>query len=91
MAVCTTTFGDHPGSRCAWPSLGWHCPRGGGATFTYDVEDTIGHAVLATGIPDVPSSACSPMDAAISCASPVDAVAAPTPLTLTTSAAPTGS
>ena len=36
------------------------------------------------GPPDAPSSASSLVDAAISCASPVDAMAALTPLTLTT-------
>ena len=63
----------------------------GHATSAYDVEDTTGRAVPTTSALDAPSSAYSPMDTAIDCASPVDAVAAPTPLTLTTSTALVGS
>ena len=63
----------------------------GHATSAYDVEYMTSHAVPAKGAPDVPSSSCSPMDSAIGCTSPVNVVAAPTPLTLTTGAAPAGS
>ena len=52
-----------------------------------DIEDMTSHTVPTTGALDAPSSACSPMDAAIGCASSVDAMAAPTPLMLTTGAA----
>ena len=45
----------------------------------------IGHAAPATDTLDAPSFACSPMDIAIGYASPVNIVAAPTPLMLTTS------
>ena len=57
------------------------------ATSAHDIEDLTGRAAPAMGTPDV-SSTCSPMDAAIGYASLVDVVAAPTPLTLTTGAAP---
>ena len=60
------------------------------AASAYDVEDTTGRTTPATGTLDVPSSTCSPVDTAIGCASPVDAVAAATPLTLITGAAPAG-
>ena len=63
----------------------------GSAASTYNVEDTNGHATASMGTPDAPSFACSPMDAAISCASPVDTMAVPTPLTLTTGMVPAGS
>ena len=63
----------------------------GRATSAYDVEDMNGRAAPTTGASDVASSTCSLMDAATSCASSVDVVAAPTPLTLTTGAAPAGS
>ena len=61
------------------------------ASSAYDVEDTTGHAAPATGAPDAPSSACSPMDVAIDCASLVDAVATPAPLMLATSVVLAGS
>jgi len=63
----------------------------GRAPSAYDLEDTTSHAVPTTGALDVPYSSWSPIDTAIGCASPVDTVAAPTPLTLTTGAAPAGS
>ena len=56
-----------------------------------DAEDTIGCAVPAMGTLDAPSTAYSPMDAAIGYASLVDAVAAPAPLSLTSIMAPAGS
>ena len=52
----------------------------GHTAFACDVKDTTGRAALATGASDAPSSAYSPMDAAIGYASSVDTVAAPTPL-----------
>jgi len=63
----------------------------GRASSACDVEDTTSRAAPATGAPDTPSSACSPVDTAIGCASPVDAVATPTPLTPSTGAATAGS
>jgi len=63
----------------------------GHAASAYDIEDTTGRAAPTTGVLDAPSFACSPMDVAIGYASPVDVVAAPTPFTLTTGAAPAGS
>ena len=69
----TATYTDHGSSR---------------TTSACDVEDKTDHATPTTGAPDMPSSACSPVDIAIGCASPVNAVAAPTQLTLTTGAAP---
>ena len=61
------------------------------ASFAYDIEDTISHAVPATATPDVPSFTCSPVDMDIGYASPIDVVAAPTPLTHSISAAIAGS
>ena len=82
-------------ASCVPPSV---CPIVDTATYTdggsgcassiCDVEDTTGRTAPTTGAPDAPSSACSPMDIAINCATPVYAVAAPTPLTLTTGATP---
>jgi len=63
----------------------------GRAASYYDVEDMTGRTTPTTGTLDMPSSACSPMETAIGCASLIDAVAAPTPLTLTTGATPAGS
>jgi len=63
----------------------------GRAAFAYNVEDMTDHAMLATGALDAPSSACSPMDTAIGCASPIDAMAAPMPLKPSTCAATAGS
>ena len=48
------------------------------ASSAYDIEDMTGRTMPTTGTPDAPFFACSPMDAAIGCASPVDAVVAPT-------------
>ena len=45
-----------------------------------DVAAAPGYATPAIGSPDMPSFVCSPMDATIDYASPVDAVAAPLPL-----------
>ena len=56
----------------------------GRATSAYNVEDTTGRAVPTMGALEGPFFACSPMDAAIGCASPIDAVAVPMPVTLTT-------
>ena len=58
----------------------------GRAASTRDVEDMTSRAACTTGTLDTPSSTYSPMDAAIGCASSVDAVAAPTLLMLTTGA-----
>ena len=60
------------------------------AISAYDVTATPSRAMPAMGAPDMPSSICSPMDAAIGCASPVDVVAALAPLQLTSGAAPAG-
>ena len=57
----------------------------------YDVVATPSCATPTMGAPDVPSFICPPMDAAIGCASPVDVVAAPAPLSLTYNTAPAGS
>ena len=69
------------------------CTNGGSGrtSSTYDTGDMIVNATPTTGALDVPSSACTPMDTNTGCASSVNAMAAPTPLTLTTSAAPAGS
>jgi len=58
--------------------------------FIYPTDDMTGRATPATGALDAPSSACSPMDATNRCASPIDTVVDPTPLTLTTSATSAG-
>ena len=63
----------------------------GRAASTCDIEDMTGCTTPAMGAPDVPSYACSPMDAAIGYASLVDVVATPMLLTLTISAALVGS
>lgn len=55
----------------------------GYVAFVSDVVATLGRTMPATGAPNVPSSICSPVDVAISCASPVDAMATPAPLPLT--------
>ena len=57
------------------------------ASSAYDIEDTTGRATPTTSAPNVPSFTCSPVDAAIGCASPVDVMAALTPLSLTSSVA----
>ena len=72
----TTTYTDDGSSRAA---------------FACDVKDMTGHATPTTGAPDVPSFACSPMDVAIDYASPVDAMAALTPLTPSTGTVSAGS
>ena len=54
------------------------------ASSTYDVEDMTGCTVPTMGTLDAPSSTCSPMDVAISCASSDDTMATPMPLTLIT-------
>ena len=63
----------------------------GHAASSCGIEDTTGRIAPAPDAPDAPSFACSPMDVAIGCASPVDAMAAPMPLTLTTGVALVGS
>ena len=63
----------------------------GCAAFAYVVKDTTGYTAPAMGAPDAPSSAYSPMDVAIGCDSPIDTVAAPTPLMPTTGTTPAGS
>ena len=63
----------------------------GRAASACDVEAMIGCVVLAKGTPDMPSSACSAVGTVVVYASPVDAVATPTLLTLTTDTAPASS
>ena len=63
----------------------------GYAAATCDIVATPGHATPATGALDTPSSFYSLMDVAIGCASPVNVVAAPAPLPLTSGTAPVGS
>lgn len=61
------------------------------ASSAFDAKDTTSHVAPTTGALDMPSSTYPLMDIATSYASPVDIVAAPTPLTLTTGMAPAGS
>jgi hypothetical protein len=61
------------------------------AVSAYDVVATLGHATSAMGAPDMPSSICSPVDAATGRASPVDVAAAPALLLLTSDMAPADS
>ena len=69
------------------------CMDGGSgcASSACDTEDMIGHAAPTMGTLDALSSVCSPMDATFGYASPVDAMAAPTPLVPTIGASPVGS
>ena len=73
--VTATCVDDHPGC----------------AVFAYDVAAIPGHATFAMGAPDIPSSVCSPADAATSCTPPVDATPGPAPLPLASGVTPSGS
>ena len=92
--VATSTkdaLGVPPSVRSAMDMATCMDDGSGHAASACDIKDTTGHAAPTMGTPDMPSSTCSPMDAAIGCASSIDVVAAPTPLMLTTSAVPVGS
>jgi hypothetical protein len=69
------------------------CADGGSgcAVSTCDITAAPGYAMSTTRALDAPSSICSPADAAIGRASPVDAAAAPAPLLLTFGMAPADS
>ena len=84
-------LGVPPSVRPATNTATYMNDGSGRAASACNIEDTTGRTAPTTGAPDVPSFVCSPMDAAIGYASPVDVVATPMPLTPSTGAAIVGS
>ena len=91
IATSTKDASGVPPSICTAADMATCMDGGFSHASACDIKDTTGHATLATGALDTPSSIYSPMDTAIGCASSVDVVATPAPLPLTPGTVPADS